>query len=188
VGYEAEVSDGDGALAARQLQHRLGLGLRAVFPEAAAPNVAKADVVPAVVAAPPAPPRVLGVVRAAGAGGQPGEVLAQVSVEQPDGSRQSTNAEGRFELKALPPGLAELRFSRDGFQDTTEVVAVPEHGDLVLDIRLRPVTEARTAALIGQVRKGDDSPVEAQVHILELGLSERADPQGRFRFDVPPGR
>jgi hypothetical protein len=187
VGYEAEVTDGAGALSVHQLQHRLGLGLRAAFPEAQAPRTIEATAPPAPVAA-IARPLVRGVVRTAGDQAEPGQVLAEVSIQAPDGRRATTDAEGRFILEGLAPGLVQLQFSRDGFQELTEVVSVPEQGDAQLDIRLRAVVEARSAALIGQVRKGDDTPVQAQVRILELGLSARADGQGRFRFDLPPGR
>ncbi len=188
VGYEADLVDGSGAVAVHQLQHRIGLGLRAVLGQDQPPLPDRAAA-PAPRTAPPpaARPVVRGLVLAAG-DQQSRSPLAGVSVATAAGAITDTDAEGRFHLDQLPPGLAELRFSRDGFEEQVEVVAVPSEGEVVLEIRMRALAAPRAAALIGQVRTEDGVPVEAQVRVLELGLAARADKVGRFRFDVPPGR
>jgi hypothetical protein len=89
--------------------------------------------------------------------------LAGVSVAAAGGAITDTDAEGRFHLDQLPPGLVELRFSRDGFEAQVEVVAVPSEGEVVLEIRMHALAAPRAAALIGQVRTEDGAPVEAQV-------------------------
>jgi hypothetical protein len=190
AGYQADVVDGGGAVAVHQLQHRIGLGLRASLPQAVPERSAKAPVAAPVApeAQPAARPVVRGVVRTASKEQDPPPALADVSVTAPGGQTVTTDAEGGFRFDQLAPGLAQLRFSREGFEETAEVVSVPAQGEVVLDIRLRPSAAARSAALIGQVRKEDGAPVEAEVRVLELGLSARADRTGRFRFDIPPGR
>jgi hypothetical protein len=190
VGYEADVIDGDGAAAVHQGQHRIGLGLRAGLAQAqpAAASKPVAAAAPPPTAPPPSVRVVRGVVQTASDEESPPPALADVAVTVAGGPETITGADGSFRIEGLAHGLAQFRFSREGFEDRSEVVSVPAEGEVVLAIRLRPVAAARSAALIGQVRTEDGAPVAAQVRVLELGLAARADQAGRFRFDVPPGR
>ena len=117
VGYEADVVEGSGAVAVHQLQHRIGLGLRAALGQAEPPlpdRRRRRRREPHR----PRPPGAwcAGLVQAAG-DEQSRSPLAGVSVATAGGAMTDTGADGRFHMEGLPPGLAELRFSRDGFEE-----------------------------------------------------------------------
>ncbi len=100
-----------------------------------------------------------------------------------------SGADGRFEVQDLPPWRYELRVSADGFGAAAPVVAVPQEGELTVEL-------ARLAPLAGHVRWDDGAPAAGLIvaaHPADgsapvFGLAEtHAD--GAFTFErLPAGR
>jgi hypothetical protein len=186
VDYDLVVSNADARdFTLDQSQHRVGLGLRAAWP--APVVIAPPPPIPAVL---PPSGRVRGRVRAASAGGgvAAGSPLAGVTVTAADGVSITTDVEGRFVMAGRQPVLTRIAVAREGFTAAEEVVSIPRHGDVEIEILLHPDGPAPVGVLLGFVRGEDGIPVGAAITVRELKLSTRADRKGHFRLEVPPGR
>jgi hypothetical protein len=179
-----------------QLQHRFGLGLRAVFmrpakiaslpapaprPQIAQPAVPEVPVI--------APARIRGVVRAApeGPGDPPGSPLPDVRVAAAGLPQIRTDAQGAFVIEAAPAGPLALALAADGFLPSDEILIVPERGEAAVELLLR--RNPAPALLTGLVRSDAGAPVAAVLK-LRGGAEEvvvRADVRGRFRAELLPG-
>jgi hypothetical protein len=194
IGYELGGTVADAtAVDLSQVQHRAGLGVRAAFQPPPRPTVPAVDTSERLAVELPAAPvrgRLRGLVRGAVSPGQPpGRPLAGVLVEvDPSGSTVRTDEDGTFVLEDLPVGPVVLRLSGDGLAPAEEAVAIPEVGETVVELTLRPAAVSQPAVVLGLVRGDSGAPVGATVRITELGRSARTNEAGQFRLEVPPGR
>ena len=189
---EGDAAGGSGRLVIRQLQHAIGVGLRAAFALPPAPVAIAAAPAPPV--APPPAPAPVGVVRGvvrsthSSQAGPAGAGLAGVKVVVPGRPAVTTDAQGSFVLEGLEPGLVTLRIEGPDLMPEDEVLSVPPEGEVSVELLIRPIESARLAAIIGLVRSEEGAPLTARVSIPELGLEAQADGKGQFRIEVPAGR
>ncbi|HEY0715927.1 MAG TPA: carboxypeptidase-like regulatory domain-containing protein [Polyangia bacterium] len=190
LGYELAAtgaSDEAAGLEIDQRQHIVGIGVRAGF--LAPPAGAGATTTRRPVVAEKNLRTIHGVVRRSGPAAEGGgTAVAGVEVSVVDGPRLRTDAQGRFVLKDVAPGLVQLRLHRDGFLPAEEVVAVTADGDVNLEAVLRPTAANRIATISGVIRSESGAPVSARVRVLERDEDAQADKDGRFHLDLPAGR
>jgi len=139
--------------------------------------------------APPPPPKevapgsVEGQVR-----GVDGEAIggATVSYQTPEGPQQVVaDGEGKFQLTSVPPGPLELSIEAEGYEPFKQLVQVAEGKAIASEVLLqRPLPEGQ---IRGTVKDYKGRPVAAKIRIKPLGKSLRADANGEFEIDVPPG-
>lgn len=109
-----------------------------------------------------------------------------------------TDANGQFELSAIPPGSYSIVFNRSGYQSrTVSAQVLPASNTLLQDIRLEPAELApdATRTVFGRVDMllADGSlPTDfsgVRVNLEGTGYSATPDSQGRFEIrNIPPGR
>jgi hypothetical protein len=188
LGYELAATGGDddeGRIEIRQRQHVVGIGLRAGF--LVPPSTATATT-ERLLDRQIAPRIIRGVVRRAGpaadGGGTP---IAGVDVAVVNGPSTRTDAAGRFVLEGVTPGMAQLRLNLEGFAPGEEVVSVSSEG-VIIEALLRPAVVTRPATINGLIRSETGASLSAQVRVLERNQEARADKDGRFHLELPPGR
>ncbi|MET0385527.1 MAG: carboxypeptidase-like regulatory domain-containing protein, partial [Polyangiales bacterium] len=95
-----------------------------------------------------------------------------------------TDAAGRFGLRDLPRGAAELLIAGDDIIATHRHVLLDRTAvELSIDVARR----MERAQLRGLVRSFDGAALPAHVHVLPAGASVTADNAGRFMLELPPG-
>jgi hypothetical protein len=100
-------------------------------------------------------------------------------------ARATTDAEGRYGMPGLAPGAYELTVRAKGRPERAQRIEVPSGAPLVLDLPLN--AKLPEGQIRGTVRLFDGKPLAARVRIEPGGVELRADADGRFTADVPPG-
>lgn len=119
--------------------------------------------------------------------GQNATPLQNVVVEAKSGDkneRLAPSGNGDFVAKGLPPGPAHLTITADGFTTQERDVVVGGKSPAVT-VELTPAPPS--GQLRGLVRTFNGRGLSASIRVEPLGVEGKADAQGNFTLDVPPG-
>jgi hypothetical protein len=99
----------------------------------------------------------------------------------------ATNAgDGTYRVDAVPPGSAKVAVTAQGFAAVEQTVDVgPETAKVPLEIRLKAL--APSGQIRGLVRSFAGKGLPATIHVDPTGTEAKADAEGAFTIDVPPG-
>jgi hypothetical protein len=126
---------------------------------------------------------------------------ASVVVRKPDGSpasdavvtvrvgtfekRAEPAADGKFRVDGIPEGDGEVEISAEGVETVKKPVHFGAGSTADVDVGLSqamPQGEVR-----GLIRTFNGKGLAAAIRVEPLGVETKADAQGNFRIDVPPG-
>jgi len=125
------------------------------------------------------------VVRVVGDSGQP-VPDASVQVEAADGSRAAeASGDGSYRLEGVPEGDAKVTVTASGFVKAEQTVHVAPPSAGPVEIRLAAAPPS--GQLRGLIRSFAGKGIAATVRVDPLGAQVKADAQGAFTLDVPPG-
>jgi hypothetical protein len=119
--------------------------------------------------------------------GQNGAPLQNAVVEMKSGDRTerlTPSGNGDFVAKGVPVGRAHVTVTADGFTTQEEDVEVGEKSPAV-KVELAPAPPS--GQLRGLVRTFNGRGLSASIRVEPLGVEGKADTQGNFTLDVPPG-
>ncbi len=123
-------------------------------------------------------------VHVSGQGGAPLEnVVVEVRVGEKT-ERLSAGADGNFVGHGLPVGPAHVTVNADGFSSLEKDVEIGGQGEPVA-LELSPAPPS--GQLRGLVRSFNGKGLAASIRVEPLGVEAKADAEGNFTLDVPPG-
>ena len=137
------------------------------------------------VAAAPTTGRVQGIVTNAATKKPVQDAVIQMSGRNP----MLTEADGRYAIEAVPPGVVKLIVTREGFDPGERTGQVDKGGILTLDVTLvsLPPEPPKPMALRGTVLDETEKPLVATVSVAAAGVATKSSATGEFSASLPSG-
>jgi uncharacterized membrane protein len=120
--------------------------------------------------------------------GQGGAKITGGAVEIRSGDkteRVEAGEDGGFPARTLPAGTVHVTVSAEGFTPAERDISIEQGKKLELAIELSPAPPS--GQLRGLVRSFNGRGVAASIRVDPLGVEAKADTDGNFTIDVPPG-
>jgi hypothetical protein len=99
--------------------------------------------------------------------------------------RVEAGDDGTFPPRTLPAGTVHLKLSADGFTPVERDVSIEPGKTQRLSVELAPAPPS--GQLRGLVRSFNGRGLAASIHVEPIGVEAKADADGNFTIDVPPG-
>ncbi|MEW5738062.1 MAG: OmpA family protein [Myxococcota bacterium] len=115
--------------------------------------------------------------------------VADAVVQVPGRNRILTDADGRFQVRDVPPGPFKIVATKPGYEPREATGVVEAQKPLVLSAALTPLPPEppKPMSVRGTVLSEADKAVVATVAAPSASLSQKTEASGEFSFSVPAG-